>query len=70
MKCPYLQVYQAASGAWRVHTCIAKTTPYVPSLAEITSYCSTSRCQGCLHGRRCREVAGPGLTHGGVCASV
>ncbi len=52
MKCQYLKTYNAVSGGWCVHACAARTTPYVPSLSEVNSYCNTQRSQGCIYGRR------------------
>ncbi len=58
MKCPYLKTYNAANGRWSVHACDARVSPYIPSLFEINSFCSTKRSRTCIHSRRQNRLAG------------
>jgi hypothetical protein len=45
--CTYLSCYTPVNSSWSVARCLFKTTPYIPSVQELKSYCETGRQQQC-----------------------
>ncbi|MGV1098382.1 hypothetical protein ACUUL3_03100 [Thiovibrio sp. JS02] len=47
MSCKHLYLYSPAGKQWSVASCSCKSTPYVPSMQELDSYCRTARYALC-----------------------
>lgn len=47
MRCQHLSCYTSVNKSWSVASCSFKRTPYVPSVQELESYCTTERYHHC-----------------------
>ena len=45
--CKYLKIYSAVSPNWSVSSCKARSYLYVPTIAELNSYCQGAGHENC-----------------------
>ena len=43
MHCQHLSHYRHAQHEWMVASCVAKSSPYVPSLCDLENFCRSGR---------------------------